>query len=84
MSTSSTFFAPLQVLSLRIRYHLWEAPELVPCSVGKKAGNKCFVHSHGNKQIKGARILSQVGVSQKQSLRQVFRRKDDCKMLVEE
>lgn len=78
------FLSPLQVLSIHIRYHLWEVPEPVPCSMGKKAGNKCFVHSLRKRQINSARILSQVGVSQKQTLRQGFRGKDDSKMPVEE
>lgn len=74
----------MQILSIHIRYHFWEVPEPVPCPVGKKAGNKCFVRRHGKRQINSARILSQVGVSQKQALRQEFRGKDDSKMPVEE
>lgn len=84
MSTFTTFFSPLQILSIHIRYHFWEVPKPVPCSIGKKAGNKCFVRRHGKRQINSARILSQVGVSQKWALRQGFREKDDSKMLVEE
>lgn len=84
MSTFTTSFLPLDILSIHIRYHFWEVPEPVPCSVGKKAGNKCFVHRHGKKQINSARILPQVGVSQKQALRQGFRGKDNSKMLVQE
>lgn len=68
--TCTVFFSPLQTLSVHIRYHFWKVP--VPCSVDKKAGNECSVHSHGMRQINSARTPSQVGFSQKQALRQEF------------